>query len=221
MKKRNIKLVNDGKVYQRCINRPNFISQKIFDKTFVVVHCSKTVLTLNKPIYVGFSILERSKLLMYQFHYDYVLKTFNDIKFLFTDTDSLVYEIRNSNVYDQCFKDKHMFDFSGYSKDSIYYDEFNEKVLDKMKDELNGVKIKEFVGLKCKMNSLIACNDKEVNKAKGVNLVSGHKKYPDVLFSKKIIRHKMKRKQSNLHSIGTYGVNKISISYFDDKICSS
>ena len=104
---------------------------------------------------------------------------------MFTDTDSLVYEIRNSNVYDQCYKDKDMFDFSGYSKDSIYYDEFNKKVLDKMKDELNGVKIKEFVGLKCKMYSLIACNDKEVNKTKGVNLVSGHKKYLDVLFSKK------------------------------------
>ena len=60
MKKRNIKLVNDGKVYQRCINRPNFISQKIFDKNFVEVLCSKTVLTLNKLIYVGFSILELS-----------------------------------------------------------------------------------------------------------------------------------------------------------------
>ena len=76
-------------------------------------------MTLNKPIYVGFCILELSKLLIYQFHYDYVLKTFN-AKLLFTDTDSLVYEIKYSNVYDQCFKDKHLFDFSGYPKDPIY-----------------------------------------------------------------------------------------------------
>ena len=64
---------------------------------------------MNKPIYVGFSILELSKLLIYQFYYDYVLKTFNDAKLLFTDTDSLVYETKGGNVYDQCFKDKHLF----------------------------------------------------------------------------------------------------------------
>ena len=170
------------KVYQRCVNKPNFISQKTFDKTFVAVHCSKTVLTLNKPIYISFSTLELSKLLIYQFHYDYVLKTFKDVKLLFTDTDSLVYEIKNGNVYDQCFKYKHLFDFSGYSKDSIYYDDFNKKVLGKMKDELNGVKIVEFVGLKSKMYSLIACNDKEVNKAKGVNLKLRHKEYVDMFY---------------------------------------
>ena len=99
------------KSYQRCVNRPNFISQKIFDKNLVAVHCSKTVLTLNKPIYVGFSILESSKLLMYQFHYDYVFKTFN-AKLLLTDTYTLVYEIKDGNVYDQCFKHMHLFDFS-------------------------------------------------------------------------------------------------------------
>ena len=78
-------------------------------------------MTLNKPIHVGFSILELSKLIMYQFHYNYVLETFN-AKLLFTGTDSLVYEIKDSNVYDQCFKDKHLFDFRGYPKDSVYYD---------------------------------------------------------------------------------------------------
>ena len=149
-KRMNVKLVNDKKVYQRCVNKPNFISQKIFDKKFVAVHCSKTALTLSKPIYVGFSILELSKLLMYQFHYDYVLKTSNDVKLFFTDTDSLVYEIRGGNVYDQCFKDRHLFDFSGYSKDFIYCESSNKKVLGKMKDELAGTEIKEFAGLKPK-----------------------------------------------------------------------
>ena len=117
-KRMNVKLVNDKKVYQRCVNKPNFISQKIFGKNFFAIHCSKTVITLNKPIYVGFCILELSKLLMCQFHYDYVLKTFIDVKLLFTDTDNLVYEIKGGNVYEQCFKDKQMFDFSGYSKDT-------------------------------------------------------------------------------------------------------
>ena len=79
------------------------MSQKIIDKNFVAIHCSKKVLTLNKPIYVGFCILELSQLLMYQFHYDYVLKTFNNANLLFTDTDSLVYKIRGGNLYKHCF----------------------------------------------------------------------------------------------------------------------
>ena len=110
-----------------CVNKPRFISQKIFGKNFVAVHCSKTVLTLNEPIYVGFSILELPKLLMYQFHYDYVLNTFNSVKLFFTDTDSLVYEIKNDSVYHQCFKDMHLFNFSGYPKNSVYHDSSNKK----------------------------------------------------------------------------------------------
>ena len=129
-KRINVKLINDSKEYLKCVSRPNFISQKIFDQHFIAVHQIKTVLTLNKPIYVGFCILELSKLLMYQFHYDYVLRTFN-AKLLFTDTDSLVYEINGGNVYKQCFKDRKLFDFSGYSKDSVYYDVSKKKWLTK------------------------------------------------------------------------------------------
>ena len=99
-KRMNVKLINDKKVYLKRVNKPSFISSKILDKNFVAVHCSKKVLTLNKPIYVGFCILELSKLLMHRFHYEYVLKTFNNAKLLFTDTDSLVYEIKGINVYE-------------------------------------------------------------------------------------------------------------------------
>ena len=215
-KRINVKLINDQKTYLKYVNKPNFISQKMFDKNFVAVHCVKTVLTLNKLIYVEFCILELSKLLMYQFHYDYVLKTFN-AKLLFTGTESFVYEIKDDNVYDQYFKGKRLFDFSGYPKDSVYYDSLNKKVLGKMKDELNGVKIVEIFGLKPKMCSLIADNDKEVNKAKGVNKKFRHEEYLNVLFNKKVVRHKMKRIQSVLHYVGTYDINKILLSCSDDK----
>ena len=106
------------------------------------------------------------------------------------------------------------YNFSGYPNDSVYYDDFNKKVLGKMKDELNGIKIDEFVGLK--MYSLISFDGQEMNKAKGVNLKLRPKEYA-VLFNKKVVGHKMKRIQSSLHNIGTYDVNKISLSYFDDK----
>ena len=86
-----------------------------------------------------------------------------------------------------------------------------------MKGELNGTKVDEFVGLKSKMYSLMSSDGKERNKAKGVNLKLRHKVYADVLFNKKVVRHKMKRKQSNLHSTGTCEINKISLGCFDDK----
>ena len=85
-----------------------------------------------------------------------------------------------------------------------------------MKDEFNGNKIHEFVGLKSKMYSLIS-NDWEVNKAKGVNLKLKHKEYVDILLNKKVLRHKMKRILSEKHNIGSYLLNKISLSCYDDK----
>ena len=72
-----------------------------------------------------------------------------------------------------------------------------------MKDELNGVKTSEFVGLKSKMYSLISVDDQEINKEKGINKKLRHKEYHDVLFNKKVTRHSMKRIQSKLHEIGT------------------
>ena len=75
----------------------------------------------------------------------------------------------------------------------------------------------EFVGLKSKMYSLITFIGKEINNSKGVNRDLRHKECFDVLFGRKVIRHKMKRIQSELHNIGTYDINKISLSCFDDK----
>ena len=76
-KRINVKLINDSKEYLKCVSKPNFISQEILDKYFIAVHQIKTVPTLNKPIYAGFCILELNKLLIYKFHDDYALKTFN------------------------------------------------------------------------------------------------------------------------------------------------
>ena len=86
-----------------------------------------------------------------------------------------------------------------------------------MKEELNGVKTVEFVGLKSKMYSLIASGDNEINKTEGVNKKLKHEEYLSVLFNRKVVRHKMKKIRSNLHRIGTYDINKISLSCFDDK----
>ena len=190
--------------------------KKIFSKHFVAVHRIKPVLTFNKPIYVGFSILELSKLLMYEFHYKYIKNTFN-AKLLFTDTDSLVYEIKTEDVYEDFYLDKDLFDFSDYPLHSKFFDPINKKVIGKMKDEFKGKIISEFVGLKSKMYSLISVDNEEVTKAKGENKKLKHKEFVNVLFNKKVIKHNMKRIQSKLHRIGTYDVCKISLSCFGNK----
>ena len=92
-KRVNVKLVNNKRDYLRVASRPSFVSRKILDKNLVAAHKIKPVLMLNKPIYVGFSILELSKMIMYDWHYNYFVKKFN-CSLLFTDTDSLVYVIR-------------------------------------------------------------------------------------------------------------------------------
>ena len=116
-KRISIKLINNSKDYVRYVSEPNFISQKIFSKNFVAIHQIKPVLILNKPIYVGFSILDLSKLLMYRFHYEYIKNNF-DAKLLMTDTDSLVYEIKGEDLYEGFYEDKNLFDFSDYSLNS-------------------------------------------------------------------------------------------------------
>ena len=117
---------------------------------------------------------------------------------LFTDTDSLPYEIKSKNVYEELFKRKYLFDVSNYSKDSKFFNETNKKVIGKMKDEFVGVIITEFVGLKSKMYS--------IKTAKGVSIATEFDKLKNVLFNEKIIRHKMKRIQSKKHKLGTYEI---------------
>ena len=134
-KRINVELINNDKDYVRCISKPAFVSQKIFSKNLVAIHKIKSVLVLNKPIYVGFSISELSKLLMYDFRYGYFKNKFN-AKLLFTDTDSLVYEIKDRyDIYEDFYSDRDLFDFSDYAKDSKFYDVTNKNVIGKMKDE--------------------------------------------------------------------------------------
>ena len=125
-KRTNVKLVNNAGDYVKCVSRPTFLSQKIFDRNFVAIHKIKPLLLLNKPIYVGFSILELSKLLMYDFHYNYFKESY-DPRLLFTDTDSLVFEIKGmDDIYDKIYLDRGLFDFSNYLRGSKLYDESNK-----------------------------------------------------------------------------------------------
>ena len=209
-KRISVKLINNAKDYVKYISEPSFVSQKIFSKNFVAIHEIKPVLTLNKPICVGFSISDLSKLLMCECHYKYIKNKF-DAKLLHTDTNSLVYEIKTEDVYEDFYPDKNLFDFKSYPLNAKFFDPVNKKVIGKMKDDFEGRIISEFAGLKSKMCSLIDVHDE------GVNKKIRHTECVDVLFHKKVIRDNMKRIQSKFHRIGTYDVCKISLSCFDDK----
>ena len=109
-KRINVRLVNNEKGFLKYTSRPTHITHKIFDKNYATIHKIKSVLTLNKPIDVGFTVLELSKWLMYDFHYNFIKKLF-DAALLFTDTDSLTYQIKSEDVYEEFFKQKQIQSF--------------------------------------------------------------------------------------------------------------
>ena len=115
-------------------------------------------------------ILDLSKVLMYEFHYDYIKNKYgNNSRLSYTDTDNFIYEIKTEDVYEGFNSNKEMFDFSNYSTKSKYYNSSNRLVIDKMTDETAGVTIKEFVGLRPKIYSFLVGDNSEHEKAKGVN----------------------------------------------------
>ena len=152
-KRINVRFVNNKKAFLKYTSKPTYVTHKLFNKNFAAIHEIKPVLILNKPIYVGFTVLDLSKWLMYDFHYNFIKKNFSG-QLLFTDTDSLTYEIKSEKVYKEFYKWKDLFYFSNYSKDSTIYDDTNKKVIGKMKDEYGGAIIDQFIGLKSKMYSI-------------------------------------------------------------------
>ena len=124
-----------------------------------------------------------------------------DAELLFTDTDSLTYEITSEDNYEEFFKSKHLFDFdfSHFSKDSKFYDNQNEIVIGKMKVLNKGIPIDRFPRLKSKMYSILLDDGKESSRAKGVNIGTEFNEFRDTLFNnkkKKMLRHKMERIQN-------------------------
>ena len=220
-KRSNIKLETDPDHLLKLTRQPTYVSSKIFDENLVGVQMKNYRLHLDKPSYVGFCVLDLSKTLMYDFHYNYIRKKYSDAKLLFTDTDSLVYHIMTEDVYEDLFADRYLFDNSDYPYSSKFHFAENKKVIGKFKDEASGDLITEFVGLKSKMYSYKTEN-KENKTAKGVkkNVIKSElsfSDYYDTLSNCTTMRHNMKTIRSEYHQISSYKINKVSLSPFDDK----
>ena len=226
-KRSNIYLETDPDHLLRQVAKPTYVSHKIFHENLVALHMKKNILLLDKPSYVGMCILDLSKVLMYDFHYNFIKAKYGDrARLLFTDTDSVCYHIRTDDVYEDLYNHKDMFDNSKYSKSSKFYFDKNKLVIGKMKDETAGIPITEFIGLKPKMYSYKV--EKQTDKIKHTKKLKGitksvikkdinHNNYLSVLETNSVMWHKMKTIRSNYHEVSSYEINKISLSCYDDK----
>ena len=177
---------------------------------------------MKKPIYLGFSVLEISKLHMFSLHYDTFKPYYGqNIRLLYTDTDSFIYQVTTPSLDDDLRSLGHIMDLSDYPEDHPLHNKENKKKLGYLKDEMNGKRITKFIALKSKMYCLLT-EDSVAMRAKGVSrTVLNHEisfnNYCESLFINKYFKHDMKRLCSKEHSIKAIKQTKISLSPFDDK----
>ena len=148
----DVRLVSNKKDYLKWTSKPNYMSHKLLDNDLDAIRKNKVTFRLSKPAYNGMCTLELSKVLIYELYFGYIKnKHGNNWRLLFTNNDSLMYEIKTEDVYEDFSNNKEMFDFSNYSTKSKYYDNSNNLVIGKIKQETAGVAVEEFVRLKRRM----------------------------------------------------------------------
>jgi hypothetical protein len=223
----DVKLVSDLKKCAKWTSRPQFHAVEVFNEHLAALQLKKKSLCLNKPIYVGFCVLDLSKHLMYSFHYETMKPHFEDvlgkkIRLCFTDTDSLLYEIQTDDVYRDLLPLQNEFDFSDYPRDHLLYCPDNKKVPGKMHDEHSGACCREFIGLRPKVYSVQMADGVEKRKVKGVvgavrdNDLS-HKLFHDCLFQSLVMEHTGQQIRSFRHQLYTVEQTKRSLCPGDNK----
>ena len=225
-KRVDVRLVNSEEKGKMLAKRPNFKHCTIFSENLCAIEMRKTEVYFNKPVYLGMCILDLSKVLMYDFHYNYIRSKYGDrAKLLFTDTDSLCYEIQTEDFYKDIIDDVDcLFDTSNIPKDhSSGLPQVNKKVIGKFKDEAGGKIIEEFVGLRAKLYSYkMFDGGGEMKKCKGVKkgVVESTISFDDYkrcLFGGGNQYRKMNTLRSRKHDIFMEEINKVALSANDDK----
>ena len=214
---------NEEDKLRRLIASPAFARANIFDDDLAAIQVHKSRLVLNRPVFVGMSILDLSKHLMYDFYYNQLRGQYGDrCQLLYTDTDSLLLEVQTEEVFRDMASQAELYDTSDYQPEHSLHSIANKKMLGKMKDECAGRPIAEYVGLRPKMYSILAAGRGNIKKAKGVkkNVVKKHirhEQYKEALFRKLTFRHSMDVLRSERHRIYGQRLNKVSLSPFDSK----
>ena len=193
--RRDIKLVTNDKKRCKLVSKPNYHTTKQFSENFLAMEMKKTKIKMNIPVYIGFTILEVSKTVMWEFCCDYLKRKYGDkIKLCYTDTDSFILHIKTDDFYEDIADDvEEWFDTSNYKTDTpLLITNKNKKVLGKFKDELGGKIMTKFAGLHSKTYAYLIDNFKKIKKNKGVKMcvVETELKfnyYKDCLFNSNVI----------------------------------
>lgn len=222
--RRKVEIVGESLKLKKLIAKPQTEQFLIVNEDMVLVDRIKKEVLLNKPIYVGFSVLDLSKLLIFDFHYNVMMKRYGlKARLLFSDTDSLCYHLFTDDVYRDMSEYVDLLDTSTYPRDHPLYSAVNAKVIGKMKDECNGKAPLEFVGLRSKMYSLLTYDDNLAKRtAKGIKkrYVAKHLKHDMYLrtLREKTIQHaKYRLFRSRAHKLETVECSKVALCAYDDK----
>ena len=221
---RSIKLVTSQEAYLKVVMKPNFKSGTLFETNLMGCKMGKIKVVMNKPVYLGRAILNLSKIVMYEFHFDYMKQKYSDDKLTlcYMDMDSLVYNIKMNDFYKDIANNvKGRFDMSDYNPDRPLHVGLNKKVIGLMKDELGGEIMTEFVTPRPKMYAY-KTGGSESKKCKGIKkcvicrtisfkdhkncLLSGDPSYRSQLMFK-----------SSKHEVRMLEANKLVLSRDDDK----
>ena len=223
-KYRDIKSVTTDKRRSKLVSEPNYHTINCISENLSIIELKRTKVKMNKPIYLGLSILEISKILMYEFWYDSMKPKYDDnIKLCYMDTDSFIINIKTEDFYKDIANDvEKRFDTSNYECDRPLPTRKNKKVIGLMKDELGGRIITEFVALRPKTYSYLTDDCKEDKKAKGTKkcvikrMIKFHD-YKNCLLKGEVVSKSQQRFKSKGHDVYTENISKIAVSSNDDK----
>ena len=221
-KHRDIKLVTTDKKRSKLVSEPNYHTINLISEDYSIIEMKKTKVKINKPIYLGLSILQISKTLMYEFWYDY-LKPEDNVKLCYMDTDSFIMNIKTNDFYKDISNDvENRYDTSNYEVNRPLPTGKNKKIIGLMKDELGGKIITKFVTLRPKTYSFVTDDGKEDKKAKGtkkciIKKMIKFNDYKKCLLNDELILKSQQRFVSKKHDVYTENINKIALSNNDDK----
>ena len=223
-KHRDIKLVTTDKKRNKLDSEPNYHTINYISEDLSIIEMNKTKVKKNKPIYLGLSILEISKILMYEFWYDYMKPKYgNNVKLCYMDTDSFIMNIKTEDFYIDISNDvEKRFDTSNYEVDRPLSTVKNKIVIGLMKDELGGKIIMEFVTLRPKTYSYLTDDCKEDKTAKGTKIcvikrMIKFNDYKNCLLKDEVILKSQQRFISKKRDVYSENINKIALSSNDDK----
>ena len=223
-KHRDIKVVTADKKRSKLVSEPNYHTINLISEDLSIIEMKKTKAKMNKPIYLGLSILEISKILMCEFWYDYIKPKYNDnVKLCYMDKDSFIMNIKTNDFYEDIANDvENRFDTSNYEVNRPLPMGKNKKIIGLMKDELGGKIITEFVTLRSKTYSFLTDDGKEDKKAKGtkkcvIKKMIKFNDYKKCLLNDEVILKSQQRFISKKHDVYTENINKIALSNNDDK----